>query len=151
MTNKKQYLLAEAERQYIYKFMTIEEIASRLNVHTKTITRWKEQGDWNTKRKEFLKSKQTFHEDLYVFCRKLMNDIMADMENGEKIDPGRMYAFCRIIPMFTKVKSYEDIVNKPEVKEKQKGLSAELIAQIEEEVLGITPNNDGLETETEEE
>ena len=80
-----------------------------------------------------------------------MNDIMADMENGEKIDPGRMYAFCRIIPMFTKVKSYEDIVNKPEVKEKQKGLSAELIAQIEEEVLGITPNNDGLETETEEE
>ncbi|MBP3847439.1 hypothetical protein J6I39_06785 [bacterium] len=142
MTNKKQYLLAEAERQYIYKFMTIDEIASRLNVHTKTITRWKEQGDWNTKRKEFLKSKQTFHEDLYVFCRKLMNDIMEDMESGEKIDPGRMYAFCRIIPMFTKVKSYEDLVYKPAEKEKQKGLSEELIAQIERDVLGIMPEND---------
>ena len=151
MNNKKQYLFNEAERQYIYKFLTVEELADRLNLSPRTIMNWKSEGGWDKKRKEFLKSKQTFHEDLYVFCRKLMNDIMADMENGERIDPGRMYAFCRIIPMFTKVKSYEDIVNKPEVKEKQKGLSAELIAQIEEEVLGITPNNDGLETETEEE
>lgn len=147
MTNK-QYLFVEAERQYIYKFMTIEEISSRLNVSTKTLTKWKEQGDWNNKRKEFLKSKQSFHEEMYVFARKLMNDIMADIDNGEKIDPGRMYAFCRIIPMFVKVKNYEDIVHKPEEKGKQKGLSAELIEQIEREVLGINPN-DGTDPEEE--
>lgn len=146
MTNK-QYLFVEAERQYIYKFMTIEEISSRLNVSSKTLSLWKEKGDWNNKRREFLKSKQAFHEDLYVFARKLMNDIMADIDNGEKVDPGRMYAFCKIIPMFVKVKNYEDLVLKPETKEKQKGLSAKLIAQIEEEVLGITPNNDGTNEE----
>lgn len=147
--NSKKYLFNEAERQYIYKFLTIEELANRLNLSPRTVMNWKEQGDWDKKRKEFLKSKQSFHEDMYIFARKLMNDIMADMDSGEKIDPGRMYAFCRIIPMFTKVKSYEDIVYKPEVKEKQKGLSAELIAQIEQEVLGITPDNDDT-TEQEE-
>ena len=52
-----------------------------------------------------------------------------------------VYAFCKIIPMFTKVKDYEDIVAKKEQKETRKGLTPELIAQIEEEVLGITPND----------
>ena len=101
----------------------------------------KEQGDWDKKRKDFLKSKQSFHEELYEFARKLMKDISCDMDNGEKIDPGRMYAFCRIIPMFTKVKDYEDVVAKKDEPNKPKGLTPELISQIEEEILGIKHSN----------
>ena len=70
-----------------------------------------------------------------------MKDISCDMDNGEKIDPGRMYAFCRIIPMFTKVKDYEDVVAKKDEHNKPKGLTPELISQIEEEILGIKHSN----------
>lgn len=140
MNSKKQYF-DEAERLYVLDYCSLEEIANRLKLNRKTVMAWKEQGDWNNKRKKFLLSKRSFHEELYEFARKLMKDITSDIDAGEKVDPGRMYAFCKIIPMFTKVKDYEDIVAKKEQKETRKGLTPELIAQIEEEVLGITPND----------
>ena len=140
MNSKKQYF-DEAERLYVLDYCSLEEIANRLKLNRKTVMAWKKQGDWNNKRKKFLLSKQSFHEELYEFARKLMKDITSDIDAGEKVDPGRMYAFCKIIPMLTKVKDYEDIVAKKEQKETHKGLTPELIAQIEEEVLGITPND----------
>ena len=45
--NKKKYLYNEAERLYIYNFLTIDELASRLNLNRKTIM------DWKNKRKIF--------------------------------------------------------------------------------------------------
>ena len=140
--NSKKHLINEAERMFLYEFISLEEISNRLHLNRKTVMDWKEKYGWEKRKIDFLKSKQCFHEELYEFARKLMKDISSDMDSGEKIDPGRMYAFCRIIPMFTKVKDYEDIVAKKEKKETQKGLTPELIAQIEEEVLGITQNND---------
>lgn len=139
--NSKKYLLNEADRLFTYEFCTIDEIAERLHINRKTVLSWKEQGEWDKKRRDYLKSKQSFHEELYEFARKLMKDITDDMDAGEKVDPGRMYAFCRILPMFTKVKDYEDVVAKKADSDKPKGLTPELIAQIEEEVLGITHND----------
>lgn len=136
MTNKR-YLFNEAERLYVHDYLTIDELADRMKINRKTVMAWKDEGDWENKRKTYLKSKQCFHEELYEFARKLMKDITADMEAGEKIDPGRMYAFCRVIPMFTKVKDYEDGVVKKEKPVIPKGLSADTVRKIEEEVLGI--------------
>ncbi len=152
--NSKRHLYPEAERLYIYNYMTVDSIAKKLNINRKTVLGWKEEGDWTYRRKEYLKSKQSFHEELYEFARKLMQGISEDMAAGEKIDPGRMYAFCRVLPMFTKVMDYENaIVQTTDKKEKPKGLTAEVIAKIEEEVLGIKRlpepeqdlNNDNLE------
>lgn len=140
--NSKKYLLNEAERLFTYEFCTVDEIADRLHINRKTVLSWKEQGEWDKKRRDYLKSKQSFHEELYEFARKLMKDITEDIDAGEKVDPGRMYAFCRILPMFTKVKDYEDVVAKKADNDKPKGLTPELIAQIEEEVLGITHNDE---------
>ena len=147
--NNKEYLANEAERLYVISCITADEIASKLNISTKTVCRWKEKFDWERKKLSYTRSKQCFHEELYEFARKLMKDITADMDAGEKVDPGRMYAFCKVIPMFTKVKDYEDIVSKKEKKETPRGLTPELIARIEEEVLGITPNDYNEETEEE--
>ena len=72
-----------------------------------------------------------------------MKDISSDIDSGERIDPGRMYSFCRILPMFLKVKDYEDVVSKKPEKEEQKGLSHDVIAKIEEEILGIPQLSDG--------
>lgn len=139
--NNKEYLANEAERLYVISCNTADEIASKLNISTKTVCRWKEKFDWERKKLSYTRSKQCFHEELYEFARKLMKDITADMDAGEKVDPGRMYAFCKVIPMFVKVKDYEDIISKKEKKETPRGLTPELVARIEEEVLGITPND----------
>ena len=140
--NSKRHLFEEAERLYIYRNKSIDTIAHELNLNRKTIMAWKEEGDWSNRRKAYFKSKQTFHEELYEFARSLMKGIAEDMKAGEKIDPGRMYAFCRIIPMFAKVKDYEDIVAKKGEKNIAKGLTPELIAKIEQDILGIPPQTE---------
>ena len=40
--SNKRYLLNEAERLYIYELNSIEEIARKVNISTKTVSRWKE-------------------------------------------------------------------------------------------------------------
>lgn len=143
--NSKDYLLNEAERLYVYDCNSIDEIASKVKISTRTLFRWKLKHDWDTKRREYLKSKHSFHEEMYEFARKLMNGIMKDIEAGEKVDQGRMYTFCKMIPMFTKVKDYEDTINKKSEKEKPKGLTPDIIAQIEQDILGIPIQENGNE------
>lgn len=144
--NNKNFLQSEAERLFIYEMYSITGIAKRLNISRNTVIKWKEQNDWSNKKRDFLKSKQCFHEEMYEFARKLMRDIQTDIENGEKPDQARLFTFCKLIPMFTKVKNYEDLTNEHKKEKKPKGLTPELIEQIEREVLGITPNG-GKDTE----
>lgn len=134
---KKHLYYSEAERMYVVNQMTIEEIALRSNSNERTVRRWKEEGDWDTKKSQYILSKQMFHEELYEFARKLMSGIKDDLDKGEKVDTGRMYAFVRMLPMILKVKEYEDISAKKEDKEDKKGLTQDIVAIIEQEVLGL--------------
>jgi len=134
---KKQLYFNEAERLYVVEHCTIAEIASRLRLGEKTVRLWKDEGDWENKRIKHLKSKEAFHEELYEFARKLMKTIKEDMDNGEKVDPGRMYAFTRLLPLITKVKDYEDVLHKKEKEEGKSGLTEDVLKIIEREVLGI--------------
>ncbi len=115
---KKQAYFAEAERLYVVEQLTLAEIASRLKVCERTLITWKAEGDWETRKKQLLAQKQSFHEELYVFARKLMKSISEDMDKGEKPDAGRMYTFSRLLPGLTKVKEYEDKVDSDKPKEK---------------------------------
>ena len=131
----------EAERIYVYELATIEETASKANVSTRTIAEWKIKGDWDVKRKKFLHSKQAFHEELYDFARKIMREIKTDLENGEKVDTGRMYAFTKMLPLITKIKEYEDVaILMKDKSAESKGLTKEIIRTIEEEILGMKSN-----------
>lgn len=134
---KRNLYFAEAERLYVIDQMTFSEIASRLKLSEKTLSTWKSMGDWDTKRKKYIQSKLSFHEELYDFSRKLMESIKSDIDLGEKVDPGRLYALARILPLITKVKDYEDVVSKADEKEQNKGLTKDLVSLIEAEVLGI--------------
>ena len=147
--NNKDYLINDAEHLYVYKLKNIDTIARELKLNRKTVMNWKEQFDWDTRRRQYTQSKIAFHEELYEFARKVMKDITIDMESGEKVDPGRFYAFCRLLPMFGKVKSYEDVIAMSKAKPVKKGLTAEMVARIEEEILGIPQNNTENNDETE--
>ena len=138
---KKQLLSETAEKLYIEKFMTLESIARQLNVNERTLRRWKADDNWDKKRSEYLKSNTTFHEDLYNFGRDLLKSIKTDMDNGEKVEPARMYAVTKIISMLKNVKNYEDKRTHEKFMPKtakQEGLSEEVIREIEEKILGIT-------------
>ena len=138
---KKQILAESASNLYIEKFMTLETIAKQLNVSKRTLQRWKTEGNWNEKRSEYLKSNTTFHEDLYSFGKRLLDSIMSDMSNGNKVKPSRLYTVTKIINMLKNVKTYEDKVKNEQFSlevQKSKGLSPDIIREIEEKILGIT-------------
>jgi len=136
--NNKSLYFNEAERIYVYELKSVEETAAKANVCPRTIAKWKIKGDWDVKRKRFLQSKQAFHEELYDFARKIMKEIKTDLENGEKVDTGRMYAFTKMLPLITKIKEYEDIATlMKEKKQESKGLTKEIIRSIEEDILGM--------------
>lgn len=134
---KRDLYFAEAERFYVIEQMTFSEIAAKLKVNEKTLSTWKAIGDWDSKRKKYILTKMCFHEELYDFSRKLMESIKSDIDLGEKVDAGRLYALARILPLITKVKDYEDVITKAEEKDKNKGLTKDIVSLIEAEVLGI--------------
>ncbi|MEI8390075.1 MAG: phage terminase small subunit-related protein [bacterium] len=135
--SKKHLFYNEAERFFVYEQMGIEEIASRLNLGSRTIRNWKDENGWDDKKKQYVASKLAFHEELYEFAKKLMRSIDQDLENGNKVDSGRMFAFTRMLPLITKVKEYEDVTTRKNQKQESKGLTEDIIRLIEEEVLGI--------------
>lgn len=136
----REFIYSEAEKLYVYDLLTIEETAKKAKVSPRTVSNWKEKGDWDTKRAAFLKSKQAFHKDLYEFARKLMDDMIANIDNKEDISSAKSSLFCRMLPLIVKIKEYEDVVNKHDEKTEKKGLSPEILRTIEEEILGIKRN-----------
>lgn len=138
---KKQILAQDAFKLYAEKFMSLEDIARRLHLNERTIRRWKKSDDWETKRTEYLRTKTTLHSDLYDFTRSLINSIEKDMENNGKVETARYYAVTKMLKLIGVVKSYEDditIANSKPKEEKPKGLTPDIIREIEEKILGIT-------------
>ena len=129
LNSKKEEFLTEAERLFVYEYLPADAIAKQLNLNRKTINNWRAEYEWDKKR------------ELFEFARKIMREISADIDAGEKIDPSRLNALCRFVPLFGTSKKYEDTIAQKEKTEIKRGLTPELIAQIEEEVLGITPND----------
>lgn len=135
---KKEVLLENAQRLYVIEQMTIDEVARKMEVNERTIRRWKTEHNWDLKKEQYIKTKQMFHEELYNFARKLMISIEYDMGNNEKVDPGRMFAFTKMLPLITKIKEYEDEVSKKGTEDTgAKELSPEFMKTINEEFLGI--------------
>ena len=110
-------------------------------MNERTLRRWKKSDDWETKRVEYLRTKTTLHSDLYDFTRSLINSIEKDMENNGKVEPARYYAVTKMLKLIGSVKSYEDEViseKQKQKEEKSKGLTSDIIREIEEQILGIT-------------
>jgi Fe-S-cluster formation regulator IscX/YfhJ len=135
---KKEVLLENAQRLYVIEQMTIDEVARKVDVSERTIRRWKTEHNWDLRKEQYIKTKQMVHEELYNFARKLMVSIEYDMDNNEKVDPGRMFAFTKMLPLITKIKEYEDDVSKKGTEDTgSKELSPEFMKAINEAFLGI--------------
>ena len=137
---KKLALAQDALELYAEKFMPLNEIAKKLKVNEKTLRRWKKADNWEEKKYRFIKTQSSLHQDLFKLGRVLLKSIKNDMALGEKIEPPRMYFAMKIFNLLKVVKAYEDEIAAEKLKmveKKPKGLSPEIIREIEESVLGI--------------
>ena len=81
------------------------------SVNERTIRRWKATGDWNTKRKQFLKENTITNEDIYYFVRKMLHEIIADIDNGKRVNPARYYKFLNLTEKMLKKKRKITLLN----------------------------------------
>ena len=108
--SKKQKYLEEAEKLYVEKQLTLREIAAKLPVGYSTLRNWKEQEDWDRKKKDHLLAAEAFHLELYKLGREIAAEIRRDTRTGVEIKPARYYALGRIMDIVDKTHKYEEKV-----------------------------------------
>ena len=99
---KKDKFFDIAEKMYVEQFITAVEIANRIDVHERTIRRWKAKGNWDEKRKNFYNEITTSKDSIYKFSRRMLRGIENDVDNKKHVDPSRFYTFLNLVDKLTK-------------------------------------------------
>ena len=132
-------LKEQAKTLFIKGHMTQEELARKLNISERTIRRWKQAEGWKQLRDDFRQNSISFHQELYLFAKKLILSIRKEIEKGIKIDTGRLFAISKLLPLIKLVKEYEDSVAKSKAANavKNTNISSKTIKQIQGDILGL--------------
>lgn len=131
---KKAALYSDAERLFVQDQLTLEAISEKLGVSTRTLTTWKVEGEWEDKRAKFLEISTSNHELLQELVNLLLKKQVGKVRDGEDPDRTAIYLITKAVPSLSRLKEYEDSSS---VKKDKKGLTAEAIRQIEQEILGF--------------
>ena len=128
--------LTQAEHMYIYNKKSLTEIGMELGLSRRILFYWKKEYNWDEKRFDAEHTKYRFSEELLDFARKMMNKISTDIDNNQKTPPPEIYSLINILKNIPLVKQYTDSLQ-PEQKAERKGLTPDIIRQIEREILGM--------------
>lgn len=128
--------LAQAERMYIYDKKSLAEIGMELGLSRRILFYWKKEYNWDNKRFDAEHNKNRFSEELLEFARKMMNKISADIDNNQKTPPPEIYSLINILENIPLVKQYTESLQS-EQKTEKKGLTPDIVRQIEREILGM--------------
>ncbi len=122
----------EAKRLYVVEGFSLDAIVGMLNkkVSRKTLYNWKIQGEWDVKRKEYLKQTKDLHEEILEIARLTIKEAKANPT------PHNIYAMSKAIAA---LKSYHGVkvIEEETTPAERKGLTQDTIKQIEKEVLGL--------------
>lgn len=114
--SKKGLYFEEAERLFVVEQLNLLEIANRIPVSERTLRNWKEEGDWDVKRSNYLSQRTSFHNELYDFTRELLTKVREDIAAGQDPNSGQLYTLMKLLDKLTKVKEYEDQTEKEDPK-----------------------------------
>ena len=128
--------LAQAERMYIYDKKSLAEIGMELGLSRRILFYWKKEYNWDKKRFDAEHNKDKFSKELLEFARKMMNKISADIDNNQKTPPPEIYSLINILKNIPLVKQYTESLQS-EQKTEKKGLTPDIVRQIEREILGM--------------
>lgn len=128
--------LPQAENMYIYEKKSLAEIGAQLGLSRRILFYWKKKYNWDKKRFEMNYEKENFSKELLEFARKIMNKISNDIDNNQKTPPPEIYSLINILKNIPLVKQYTDSLQ-PGQKQEKKGLTPDIVRQIEREILGM--------------
>ena len=129
----KMKLFKQAEQMYL-KGSTVNEISLELGIAKRTLFYWKNQYDWDKKRKESMYDKSRFKEDLQKFAQKLMDKIANSNKTNSQISQAEYYSLVNILNFLPELKENNTQNETPQIKTE---LAPDFIRQIEREILGI--------------
>ena len=105
----------KAEKMYVEQFITEVVVAKRIGISDRTVRRWKAEGNWGEKLKEFLKKQTLTNYDMYELVRQMLDDFNEDLANNQQIDVSRLNKFLNIteemIKPKTKKLTLEELLN----------------------------------------
>ncbi|MBO5446805.1 hypothetical protein IKL64_00680 [bacterium] len=128
--------LPQAENMYIYEKKSLAEIGAQLGLSRRILFYWKKKYNWDKKRFKLEYEKENFSKELLDFARKIMNKISNDIDNNQKTPPPEIYSLINILKNIPLVKQYTDSLQ-PGQKQEKKGLTPDIVRQIEREILGM--------------
>ena len=128
--------LTQAEHMYIYDKKSLAEIGMELGLSRRILFYWKKEYNWDKKRFDAEHNKDKFSEELLEFARKMMNKISANIDNNQKTPPPEIYSLINILKNIPLVKQYTESLQS-EQKTEKKGLTPDIVRQIEREILGM--------------
>ncbi|MCI1272847.1 MAG: hypothetical protein LKG27_00225 [Clostridiaceae bacterium] len=135
MSKKRHY--NEAERLFIYDGLSADEIARNFEISRRTIFYWKKDYNWNKKRSDYLFNNTRLSFEINDFTRKLMDKIMADIDNNKQVSQSEIYTVLNLIKRMPEIKNYENEIIKAKKEEKPKELTPKFIKQIQKDILGV--------------
>lgn len=117
MTKKDEYEVIAAQ-YFIEMQMTAAQISKRLNLSEKTIHNWKKAGDWEQKRKRYLKSQYSTNQTLYELLHMVAKKALDDFKNEEIMpDQKTLYFIMAMTDKLHKLKAYENESAKEKIEE----------------------------------
>ena len=128
--------LMQAEHMYIYDKKSLAEIGMQLELSRRILFYWKKEYKWDEKRFAVEHTKYRFSEELWDFARKMMQKISTDIDKNQKTPSPEMYSLINILKNIPLVKQYTDSLQ-PEQKPEKKGLTPDIVRQIERDILGM--------------
>lgn len=102
---KKNKYFDKAEKMYVEQFITEVGVANRLGVSDRTVRRWKAEGNWGEKRKEYLNKQILTKHDMYQLVRQMLDDFNEDIANNQQIDTSRLHKFLNLTEEMVKPKT----------------------------------------------
>ena len=138
MTKLKFY--KQARTMYIEENIPIDVISQSLNVSRRTLFYWRKKYEWERKRFEAERNQEIFSNELFVFARKLMQKISADIDNDRQTPQSEIYSLMNILKNLTPIKQNKIAKQKVNPLTPTKQLTPKTIGQIERDILGINLN-----------
>lgn len=102
---KKNKYFDKAEKMYVEQFITEVGISKRIGISDRTVRRWKADGNWGEKRKEYLNKQTLTNYDMYQLVRQMLDDFNEDLANNQQIDVSRLNKFLNITEEMVKPKT----------------------------------------------
>lgn len=125
---KKAALYGDAERLYVQEQLTLEAIAKKLGCGVRSLVNWKREGNWDDKKKNFLETTQSMHEELYELARLLTTKNLNKVREGSEPEKEQLSFVVKVMASIERTRKYETEVSEPKEdpaaakKEKMKNL-----------------------------